>query len=72
MDKVVFGSLWICTRLPDNFDEFLKFKRWISIGELSHGRCVDGLLWDLHLVLGPRFGSTTRATIVCSHSYIEI
>jgi hypothetical protein len=26
----------------------------------------------LHLVLGSRFGSTTRATIVCSHSYIEI
>jgi hypothetical protein len=26
----------------------------------------------LHLVLGSRLSSTTRATIVCSHSYIEI
>lgn len=68
MDKIVFGSLRIGTRLPDNFDEFLKFKRWLSIGELRHSRCVDGLLWDLRLVLGSRFSSTTRATIVCAHS----
>jgi len=72
MNKVVFGSLWIGTRLSDHFDEFLKLKRWLSVRELRHSRCIDGLLWDLRLILGSRFGGTARTTIVRPHSCIEI
>jgi hypothetical protein len=71
MNKVIFGSFWIGTRLPDHFDEFLKLKRWLSVRELRYSRCIDGLLWDLRLILGPRFGGATRATIVRPHPCIE-
>lgn len=72
MNKIVFGSFRISTRLSDHFDKLLKLKRWLSVGELRHSRCVDGLLLDLCYILGYRFSSTTRATIVCSDSFIEI
>jgi len=72
MNKIVFGSFWIGTRLPNHFDELLKLKRWLSVGELRHSRCIDGLLWNLRLVLGSRFGGTTRTTIVRPHTCIVI
>jgi hypothetical protein len=53
MHKVVFGSFWVGARLADYFDELLKFKRRPTVWEFSHRRCIDCLLWELRLVLGP-------------------